>query len=101
MDVSAHADGLAIDYSGMRWTALPPPSRLQGRYHEALTRVTRGARPRSVVSRAGAFLRADGEAQVAARTGAAIKPLLAGIDASMRESARAMLAAALQPAALR
>jgi len=100
MDVSAHAGGLAIDYSGMRWTALPPPIRGTGRFYEAQARVTR-ARPRSVVSRAGAFLRVEGEEQVAAQTSAALEPLLAGVDASMRESARAILAARLQPGALR
>jgi hypothetical protein len=100
MDVSAHAGGLAIDYSGMRWTALAPPIPRTGRFYEAQARV-RGARPRSVVSRAGAFLRAEGEEQVAARTRPALEPLLAGVDASMRESARALLAAALQPGVLR
>lgn len=101
MNVSAHAGGLAIDYSGMRWTALPPPSPVTGRYYEAQALVNVGARPRSVVSRAGLFLRVEGEEQVAAQTRAAVEPLLAGVDASMRESGRAILAARLQPEALR
>jgi hypothetical protein len=100
MDVSAHAGGLAIDYSGIRWTTLPPPNPGTGRYYEVQARVSGGARPRSVVSRAGAFLRVEGEAQVAAQTRAALEPLLSRVDASMRESARAMLAARLQPGAL-
>jgi hypothetical protein len=101
MDVSAHEGGLAVEYSDLRWTELPPPNPGTGRFYEAVIRVTHGARPRTVVSRAGAFLRVEGEAQVAAQTSQALQPLLAGVDASLRESARAMIAAGLQPGTLR
>lgn len=101
LDVSAHESGLAVEYSDLRWTELPPPNPGTGRFYEAVVRVTHGARPRSVVSRAGEFLRVEGEEQVAAQTGQALQPLLAGVNASLRESARAMIAAGLQPGALR
>ncbi|HST61953.1 MAG TPA: hypothetical protein VLK84_24850, partial [Longimicrobium sp.] len=101
MDVSAHEAGLAVEYSDLRWTALPPPRPGTGRFYEALVRVALGARPPSVVSRTGEFLRVEGAEQVAAQTGQALQPLLAGVRASLRESAQAIIAAGLQPGALR
>lgn len=101
MDVSAHADGLAIDYSNMRWTELPQPEPDVGRFYEAVVRVTHGARPRSVVSPAGVFLGVEGAEQVAAQTSQALQPLLAGVSASVRPTARAMIAAGLDPGSLR
>lgn len=101
MEVSAHARGLAIDYSGMRWTELAPPDPENGRFYEAVVRVTHGARPRSVVSRTGEFVGVEGAEEVGAQTGQALQPLLAGVGAAVRPTARAMITAALAPGALR
>jgi hypothetical protein len=100
MDVSQHPSGLSVVYSGTRWTELPAADPVLGRLYEALTRTSSGGRARTVVSRAGQFLRVEGADSLSREVAAAVQPLLRDVDAPLERAVRGMVSAMASPQAL-
>jgi len=100
MDVSTHAAGVGIAYSGTRWTELRATNPVMGRYHEALARTTSGGRGRTLVSLGGRFLRVEGTQAIAGELNQALGPLLEGMDDPMVRSIRQVVSTLTSPQAL-
>ncbi|HET7464231.1 MAG TPA: hypothetical protein VFJ82_23440 [Longimicrobium sp.] len=100
MEVSAHAAGIAIAYSGTRWTELHSTDPVLGPYYQAMARTTSGGRGRTVVGPGGRFLRVEGAQEIAGELDQALGPVLADMDASTVQSIRQAASTLTSPQAL-